>query len=164
MDQDLWEKIKEIFERAIELPPDERGAFLDVACAGVDDLRRQIEALLADHEAAVGFIEATALEDFADALSEFRLSLAGETLSHYRMEDELGEGGMSEVYRAVDVTLGRNVAIKILPVEFTVDADLLRRFEQEARAVSSLNHPNIITVYEIGRHEEIQYIDRKSVV
>jgi len=155
MNQERWEKIKEIFQRSIELPPDERSAFLDEACAGDGDLRREVENLLSNYDVADGFIEATALEDFAVDLHP---SLTGMTIAHYHIEAELGEGGMSEVYRAVDITLDRRVAIKVLPAEFTADLDLLRRFGQEARAASSLNHPNIITVYEIGRHEETHYI------
>ena len=80
------------------------------------------------------------------------------TLSHYRIHSPLGAGGMGEVYRARDDRLGRNVAIKVLPADFAKDEDRLRRFEQEARATSALNHPNILTVYDIGTHEGSPYI------
>ena len=80
------------------------------------------------------------------------------TISHYRIVSKLGAGGMGEVYRARDPRLDREVAIKVLPADFAKDADRLRRFEQEARATSALNHPNILTVFDIGNHEGSPYI------
>lgn len=81
-----------------------------------------------------------------------------EQISHYRIINKIGAGGMGEVYRARDTRLDREVAIKVLPAEFAQDADRLKRFEQEARATSALNHPNILTVYDIGTHEGAPYI------
>src|SRR5438046_10670960 len=83
---------------------------------------------------------------------------ANTTLSHYRIVKQLGAGGMGEVYLAEDTRLKRKVALKLLPAEFTQDADRVRRFEQEAKAASALNHPNIITIYEIGQAEGAHYI------
>jgi len=80
------------------------------------------------------------------------------TISHYRILSKIGAGGMGEVYRARDTRLNREVAIKVLPASFANDADRLRRFEQEARATSALNHPNILTVHDIGNHEGTPYI------
>src|SRR6516225_9930121 len=82
----------------------------------------------------------------------------GDRLGVYEIGSPLGAGGMGEVYRARDPRLGRDVAIKVLPAEFSVDADRLRRFEQEARAAAALNHPNILTVHEIGTHDGQPYI------
>src|SRR5262245_81332 len=84
--------------------------------------------------------------------------LANTTLSHYRIVAKLGAGGMGEVYLAEDTRLDRKVAIKVLPADFAKDADRLKRFEQEARATSALNHPNILTVHDIGNHEGAPYI------
>jgi Tol biopolymer transport system component len=80
------------------------------------------------------------------------------TISHYRIVSRIGAGGMGEVYRARDTRLDRDVAIKVLPSSLTADEDRLRRFEQEARATSALNHPNILTVYDIGTHEGSPFI------
>ena len=83
---------------------------------------------------------------------------AGARLGPYEIVSALGAGGMGEVYRAKDPRLGRDVAMKILPAGFSADPDRLRRFEQEARAAAALNHPNILTVHEIGTHDGQPYI------
>src|SRR5437867_9814780 len=84
--------------------------------------------------------------------------MIGQTISHYQVISKLGAGGMGEVWRAKDTRLDREVAIKVLPADFAKDADRLRRFEQEARATSSLNHPNILIVHDIGTHDGAPYI------
>src|SRR5438876_8698511 len=84
--------------------------------------------------------------------------LVGRTIGHYKILKRIGTGGMGEVYLATDVTAGRKAALKLLPMRFTGDAERLKRFQQEARAVVALNHPNILTVYEIGEDHSIHYI------
>src|SRR2546429_8677296 len=83
---------------------------------------------------------------------------AGTKLGRYEIRSQIGEGGMGEVYRARDEKLNRDVAIKVLPASFSQDADRLRRFEQEAQAAGSLNHPNILAVYDVGTHDDAPYV------
>ena len=127
-----------------------------------ESLRKQVEALLLAHEDAGSFIDTPAFEAEARALADVPPdhsgSIVGQVISHYRIIDPLGAGGMGEVYLAHDMTLGRQVALKVLPARFTGDSERLRRFEQEARAASALNHPNILTVYEIGHADSVRYI------
>ncbi len=85
-------------------------------------------------------------------------------IGDYSIVSKIGEGGMGEVYRARDTKLGRDVAIKVLPAAFSADAERLRRFEQEAQAAGSLNHPNILVIFHIGMHEGASYIVSATLV
>src|SRR5438552_229858 len=146
------QKIDQVFQSALDLPPGRRAIFLDDACAGDTELRREVESLLKAHQDAGDFIEDSASDVAAKLLAEKQtLVRPGQVVGQYLIEALLGAGGMGEVYLAQDKRLGRRVALKILPASFTHDADRLRRFEQEARAASALNHPNIITIHEIGQ-------------
>jgi serine/threonine protein kinase/Tfp pilus assembly protein PilF len=163
MKPERWQQLDELFHSALERAPRERAAFLDEACAGDESLRRQLEKLLAAHEEAGSFIENPAMEVEARGVAADRGSpqagmTTGETISHYRIISPLGVGGMGQVFLAHDITLGRRVALKLLPAEFTRNTDRVRRFQQEARAASSLNHPNIITIHEIGQAEGRYFI------
>src|SRR5262245_5688143 len=157
--QELWERIERLYHAALERAQTERAAFLAEACEGNEELRREVESLLRFDRRAEHFIESPALEVAARAQAEAREeTLIGKMIGRYRVLSLLGEGGMSEVYLALDTSLERQVALKLLPAQFTQDADRLRRFIQEAKAASALNHPNIITVHEIGVTDGVHFV------
>src|SRR5438477_690348 len=153
------QRVEEIFHAALDQEPDRVGAFLDAACEGEEALRRKVEALLASLQRARAFIE-TPVAGIATQITENGQAdlLIGRTIGHYKISESIGTGGMGEVYLATDITAGRKAALKLLPARFTSDAERLKRFQQEARAVVGLNHPNILTVYEIGEDHSIHYI------
>jgi serine/threonine protein kinase len=152
-------KICDIYYSASELAPAERPAFLDEACGGDEALRREVESMLAARDRAGDYFAAPAMEVAAGLLEEENYpSLAGQSLSHYQVLSLIGAGGMGEVYLAEDMRLRRKVALKLLPAQFMRDADRARRFEREARAASSLNHPNIITIFEVGQVDGRNFI------
>ncbi len=152
-------KIEEIYHAVLEKSLSERDEFLKQNCLGDDELRREVESLLKFDEKAVNFIE-TPLEDLAAALfiQGANQNIVGKNLNHYRVISPLGAGGMGEVYLAEDTKLGRKIALKLLPPQFATDSERQERFKQEARAVSALNHPNIITIYEIEKAENLSFI------
>src|SRR5436189_5078643 len=151
--------IEEIYRTALDQEPDQIRAFLDTACEGDEVLRRKVEALLASRQRAGNFIENSAVGLAAKVIQNGHGdSLVGETIGHYKISESIGSGGMGEVYLATDVTAGRKAALKLLPMRFTGDSNRLKRFQQEARAVVALNHPNILTVYEIGQDQSVHYI------
>src|SRR6266542_4273016 len=155
---------EEIFRAALDQEPDQIGVFLDTACEGDDVLRRKVEALLASHQRAGAFIE-TPVAGIATRIIENGQAdlLVDRTIGHYKISKRIGTGGMGEVYLATDVTAGRKAALKLLPTRFTSDADRLKRFQQEARALVGLNHPNILTVYEIGEDHSTHYIAKELI-
>src|SRR5437762_12978024 len=139
--------IEEIYRGALNQEPDQIGAFLDTACEGDDVLRRKVEALLSSHQRVGGFIE-TPVAGIATRIIENEQAdlLVGRTIGHYKISKRIGTGGMGDVYLATDMTAGREAALKLLPTRFTSDAERLKRFQQEERALVGLNHPNILTV------------------
>ena len=151
--------IEGIFHAALDCEPDELSAFLDKTCAGDQLLRREIETLLAAHQQAGSFIQtpvaALATRIVKNGQAD---SLIGQTIGHYKISKRIGSGGMGEVYLASDISAGRKAALKLLPTHLTSDARRLKRFQQEARAVAGLNHPNILTVYEVGADSSTRYI------
>ena len=159
MTPEYWQRVDELFQAAIELPPEQRSSFIGQECAGDENLRSEVEALIASDEHGLSFIEDPALEMAADLLVHHKPELAeGHQLGSYKILSLLGAGGMGEVYLAEDTELGRKIAIKLLPAEFTRDKERLRRFRQEARAASALNHPNILTIHQIIQAEDRYFI------
>jgi eukaryotic-like serine/threonine-protein kinase len=159
MNPERWKLIKELFNAAIDKMPVERAPFLEQICNGDEQLRREVEKLIAAHEKPDLFIDKPAYEAAAEMLvDEPAESLTGRSIGHYRVERKLGQGGMGEVFSAFDTRLDRAVALKILPEHSMRDPERVRRFKQEARAASLLNHPNIVTIYDIGDMEERRFI------
>ena len=152
-----WENLKEIFHEAVALAPEKRAAYLDRACDGDVSLRQAIEALIKSHE-ETGFVDQPAYQAAADLLMQEGKLNAGQSVGRYRVVSLIGEGGMGRVYLAEDTKLHRKVSLKFLSTTVTQDHARLRRFEQEARAASALNHPNIITIHEIGEENGHRFI------
>ncbi len=159
MTPERWQQINEVFHSALACSPSHRAAFLRQVCANDVWLRLEVESLIESHEHSDGFIDKPADDVAAGFLTGTQTRLnSGQQIGHYKIKSLLGVGGMGEVYLAQDLKLGRQVALKLLPAEFTRHKERVRRFEQEARAASALNHPNIVTIYEIGRSHSSHYI------
>src|SRR5437763_6168100 len=151
--------IEEIFYAALDQEPDQVARFLDSACRGDEVLRYKVEALLASRQRIGSFIETPAVSIATRIIENGQADLlVGQTFGHYKILKRIGTGGMGEVYLATDITAGRQAALKFLPMRFTGDPERLKRFQQEAHAVVALNHPNILTVYEIGEDHSSHYI------
>jgi eukaryotic-like serine/threonine-protein kinase len=148
MTPERWAQVNEVLYQAMRLAAEERVDYLDHACAADSDLRREVESLLAaDEQARSSFLQSAPLG-----------LIKGTRLGDYDVLAKLGAGGMGEVYRALDVRLRREVAIKVLPGFRSSDPERLRRFEQEAMATAALNHPNILAVYQMGTHQGAPYL------
>jgi serine/threonine protein kinase/Tfp pilus assembly protein PilF len=159
MKAERWKQVNDLFQSAVERAPGERAAFLDEACHGDEGLRREVGSLLTSYERSENFIELPAFQVAPELVTNDKAgALVGKVIGHYRIESLIGIGGMGEVYLARDERLGRNVALKLLPESLTTDETQLSRFKNEARTASSLNHPNILTVYEIGAEGNRQFI------
>jgi len=151
-----WESVQRLFLQALDLRPEERAQFLDAACAGDAEMRREVESLLA-HDVPAGQI-AEVLEGAMQSLFASVAIKPGTKVGDYEVQKLIGSGGMGEVYQARDTRLARDVAIKVLPQFLTNDPERLRRFEQEAQAAAALNHPNILAVYRMGIYEGAPYL------
>lgn len=159
MRPERWQQIDKLFQAVVELEPPNRAVFLDRACSEDRALRSQVDSLLESDLLEWDLIEKPALESAAILLADEENRLTpGQKIGHYEIVELIGKGGMGEVYLTRDLVLNRMVALKLLPSEYTQDADRLRRFQREAQTVSALNHPNILTIYEFGSFDDHQYI------
>src|SRR6059058_1065632 len=164
MTPERWQQLKQIFQSALERNPAERSAFLSEACADDPALRSQVESLIASHDQAGDSIEAMAAEAATEMLADDKaVSIVGKQIGHYQVGSRIGRGGMGEVFLAHDTSLGRKVALKLLRSDFTRIEERLRRLQQEARAASALNHPNILTIHEIGHDGSLHFVATEYV-
>jgi len=159
MTPERWQQVEEVLQAALDRAPAERTAFLDQVCGEDTDLQAEAVSLIRAHDAAADFIEEPAITHDAQViLGDDSLKNIGREVGPYKIIERLGGGGMGEVYLAQDARLDRLVALKVLPAYFVSDDSRLRRFQQEARAASALNHPNILTIHEVGEFENVHYI------
>ncbi|HKX50537.1 MAG TPA: protein kinase, partial [Candidatus Binatia bacterium] len=164
MTPERYRQIGELYHAALEVASAERPAFLTRECAGDEDLRHEVESLINSHQQSEDFIAKPALSVAAEMLAaRAPESITGQMIGRYRVLSLVAEGGMGRVFLAEDTTLNRRVALKLLPEYFTNDKNQLQRFHQEARATSALNHPNILTVYEVGHWHGSDFIATEFV-
>ena len=164
MTPERWQQVKQIFQSAIERPPAERAGFISNACADDPQLRSEVESLISSSDQAGDSIQAIAAEAATEMLADRSTdSIVGKQIGRYEVGSLIGRGGMGEVFLALDTSLGRKVALKLLRHEFTTNEERLRRFQQEARAASALNHPNILTIHEIGEHGSLHFMATEFV-
>jgi eukaryotic-like serine/threonine-protein kinase len=152
-----WDKAKEIFAAAAELDPESRTRYVEDACKGDPDLLDEISSLLSSDDEAGRFMDGSALGIVADSIAAGRIE-TGRRFGQYEVTGLIGSGGMGEIYLASDTRLNRKVALKVLPTDLDDSKKKLKRFEQEAQVVSALNHPNILTIHDLGTSDEETFI------
>ncbi|MCM3869606.1 MAG: serine/threonine protein kinase [Pyrinomonadaceae bacterium] len=150
MTPERWKAIDRIFKSAVERTPAERSAFLNEVCDN-DEIRFEVESLISAHERTGEFLDSPACQPEHLRPAHDPLVLPGQMIHHYQILGTLGAGSMGQVYLAFDLRLGRRLALKLLPSSFTHDAERVGRFEREAQIALTLNHPNVITIYETGQ-------------
>ena len=155
VESDRWQRVEDLFEAAGRQPKDQRAEYLRKACSGDSDLLAEVVSLLKAAESANTLLDASPFPSTVERPAALK---RGDQLGNFQIEELIGRGGMGEVYRARDVRLKRAVAIKTLPADFAGDRDRAARFEREARAASALNHPNIISVFDIGEDGGVSFI------
>jgi hypothetical protein len=155
MKAERWKKVEELFEAALQLPVDRRRAFLLEACPDDAELRGEVDSLLKAAGSSDALVDGSPLSSVNERARALK---AGDKLGNFQIMGPLGRGGMGEVYRARDLRLKREVAIKTLPPAWAGDRDRIARFEREARSASALNHSNIVGVFDIGQEGDVSFI------
>ena len=167
MNADRWRKIDELFDAVLDMPESERELFLSEKCGGDEDLKNEVLSLLNAGTVSENFLEKSAMgvvaRHLADEKAVADMNFIGQKIGTYHVEKPIGAGGMGEVFLAYDEKLKRKVALKILPAEYTTSDERVKRFELEARAISALNHPNIVTIYDVGNADGINFIATEFV-
>jgi eukaryotic-like serine/threonine-protein kinase len=154
-DPSRWKQVEALFEAAQQQPSDQRAEFVRQACLGDSELRAEVESLLQTADSRDPLLDGSPLSSIAERAPALK---PGDKLGNFEIVALIGRGGMGEVYRARDLRLKREVAIKTLPPGFAGDRDRIARFEREARAASALNHPNIVSVHDIGQEGGVSFI------
>lgn len=164
MDPERWRQLEQLYYLALQVEPEKRSTFLDHHCSGDQELRREVESLLSYKTQAQGFMEAPAFEEAARQLAREQFMgneagfEAGSTIGPFRIVERLGAGGMGQVFKAQDTRLHRTVAVKVLLRDKIADPECKRRFLQEARAASALNHPNIVMLHDLASDNGVDYL------
>jgi eukaryotic-like serine/threonine-protein kinase len=157
MDPERWQRIAHVYESALQQEPAERGAFLAEASGSDEELRREVESLLA-HDSTPVLLDRPMLEAAAAVFTEQSDLEPGTHLGPYRIDVLLGAGGMGQVYRAIDTRLNRTVAIKVLPPTLATDAQSRARFDREAQAIAGLTHPHVCTLHDVGHQDGVDFL------
>ena len=152
-----WQHIARIYDSAVDQDESTRKGFLDEACAGDEDLRREVESLL-EQDAANAVVDRSLWATAASLFDDAPAPGPGMELGPYRIEGFIGAGGMGEVFRASDTRLNRRVALKLLPTSAALDQHMRARLRREARAVAALAHPHICTLYDVGSHNQVDFL------
>ena len=164
MIDEKWQKVREVFDSALRRRPEERRSFVEEVCGDDKVLLAEVESLLSSHDSAGSFMETPAVAKVAGVIeAETKHLERGLNFGHYEIIEQIGEGGMGEVYLAKDTRLNRQVALKLLAAHISEDENRASRFRQEAFATSALNHPNIVTIYEIGEWQGRDFIATEFV-
>jgi eukaryotic-like serine/threonine-protein kinase len=165
MSNEKWEQVKEIFEAALRHRPEERSKFLDEICADDETVRREVESLLSSFDHAESFMEKPIIGEMAEATTIKKTVFdKGQCLGHYEIIEQIGAGGMGEVYLAQDMRLNRRVALKVLPAASLSNQEANQRLWREARAAAMLDHPHICSIHEISEADGCNFIVMQYVV